>query len=113
MKLYATITTSRDSQKQGIGDDKWLEIELSLGNKRIGRIIFDYQGGKSFSLSYEKIAIGRSSDGSKIIDSYDFDCGCEQGVYACSDHAKAKKLKGEYDPTCVLCENGEEPGHEH
>lgn len=53
MKLYATITNSK-GKKEGKGDDKWLEIELTYKNNLIGRIILDYQGGDDWELSYSQ-----------------------------------------------------------
>lgn len=39
MKLYATVTSERDSRPAKKGGDQRIEIELMVGNKRVGIII--------------------------------------------------------------------------
>ena len=36
MKLYARITSDKDRKEQGKGGNKWLKIELIVGNDIIG-----------------------------------------------------------------------------
>lgn len=42
MKLYATVTSERDSRPAKKGGDNFLEIELFTGNKRDAYIYYGY-----------------------------------------------------------------------
>ncbi|MCC6691371.1 MAG: hypothetical protein IT235_07540 [Bacteroidia bacterium] len=63
MKLYATLTNSK-GKKEGIGDNEWIEIELSFGNLLIGRVIMRYEevNNNSFAAYFYPITsnIGKS-----------------------------------------------------
>ena len=78
MKLYCNISNDK-GKMEGIGGDKWIEMELSIGNIRIGRVILDFQGGKDWDLSYEKWL-----EPSYLIDSSTKEkCGwCGENMYA-------------------------------
>ncbi len=86
MKLYATVSSERGKTAK-LGDDKWLEIELTCGNSRVGTIILDYQGGKDWELSYQ-----RGGEPSYLIDS----CITPKTI-----DTKAKRQKDEYCNECM------------
>ena len=89
MKLYATITSERNTKEVGKGGDKYLEIDLHVGSDRIGRIILDHQGGKDWALSYE-----RPGKESWRVDS------------CITPKKKAEKQQGEEDGVCRKCGEG-------
>jgi hypothetical protein len=66
MKLYATIE-NEDGKKDVVGGgNKWVEVDLTVGNSLIGRIILDEQGGDDWILTYQR---GPSCKQSWTIDS--------------------------------------------
>jgi len=67
MPLFVYITDENGYNTGHADGDKHLEIELHVAHERVGRVILDYQGGRSYTVSYEK------NDGtpSRVIDSND------------------------------------------
>ena len=65
MPLFVYITDENGYNTGHAEGDKHLEIELHVDHERVGRVILDYQGGRSYAVSYEK------NDGtpSRVIDS--------------------------------------------
>ena len=65
MPLFVYITDENGYNTGHADGNKYLAIELHVDHARVGRVILDYQGRNSFTVSYEK------NDGtrSRVIDS--------------------------------------------
>ena len=65
MPLFIYITDKNGYNTGHADGDKHLAIELHVDHERVGRVILDHQGGRAYTVSYEK------NDGtpSRLIDS--------------------------------------------
>ena len=66
MPLFVYITDENGYNTGHADGSKHLEIELHVDHARIGRVILDYLGGRSYTVSYQK------NDGTRprVIDSH-------------------------------------------
>ena len=79
MPLFVYITDENGYNTGHADGNKYLEIELHVDHARVGRVILEHQGGRSYSVSYQK------NDGTRtrVIDSHE-DAARGQGADACA-----------------------------